>query len=704
MFSEIAKAIILPGVLAGDLWCAGFIARALLASSLTETVLLAPATLTVLLTVLGTPLYLLFGLHTATIGILALTPFILAGALKMLPAFKEPRKQVPEDISAAPACWRTPTGLLMGFALFFLIIFLHAIVSLRTTSSELGVWYAPSLQIFISYFFLSLTSIILLLSWKKKSSLPAVVLAVLCATILFIPIIIFPLGYGFDPLIHEAAEKIIYTTGSLEPKNFYYTGYYAVVAFLSHLLPAGALTIINRILVLAVAATALPVLAMRAFTSLNFLSPPTQRILAFLATSLIIPSISLPTPWALSFTFASMSLFFSISLFQQDRNKIGTWILLASAALAGVAVHPLAGLPLCGISAVLGAYAMALRVRKKTPRVIAMGVGGILAILASICIPLAFILYAHLVPTMPLTLKGNFSPLIADSLAFFSFDGQNRFAFVLNTVYFFYSNRFLLLTALAGAGVYLLLKKQPSSKPLAGIVALTANIYGINFLVATYGLRFSFLPLDAQADFPSRLRDLSLMALLPCILIPLGILIERAWLQSSRTVVRTVSLVGCAAFITGGLYTSYPRNDIFSSYHGSTVSASDIRAAQSIDQDAHGTPYIVLSNQVVASAAVREFGFAKYYTIPGPRGDEKIFYYPIPTTSPLYTYFTQALTENTRTAVESAMNLVGVQRAYLVINDYERRLGSALQKARDSANRSWRIDNGVDTVFVFEKK
>jgi hypothetical protein len=53
---------------------------------------------------------------------------------------------------------------------------------------------------------------------------------------------------------------------------------------------------------------------------------------------------------------------------------------------------------------------------------------------------------------------------------------------------------------------------------------------------------------------------------------------------------------------------------------------TDIQVVQAIAADAP-QDYVVLSNQAVAAAALKEFGFKKYFA-------DKIFYYPLPTSLP----------------------------------------------------------------------
>jgi hypothetical protein len=94
------------------------------------------------------------------------------------------------------------------------------------------------------------------------------------------------------------------------------------------------------------------------------------------------------------------------------------------------------------------------------------------------------------------------------------------------------------------------------------------------------------------------------------------------------------------------------------------VTASDISAVQFIQSHASGG-YIVLANQMVGAAAIKEFGFAKYY------GDE--FYYSMPNAGQkkLYALYEKMVFEKPlRENMETAMKLTGVDEAYFVLDDY----------------------------------
>ncbi|MCB9798625.1 hypothetical protein H6758_02780 [Candidatus Nomurabacteria bacterium] len=122
----------------------------------------------------------------------------------------------------------------------------------------------------------------------------------------------------------------------------------------------------------------------------------------------------------------------------------------------------------------------------------------------------------------------------------------------------------------------------------------------------------------------------------------------------------------------------------------------DIHAVQYIHEDAGSQPYIVLSNALVSTAALQEYGFAKYYDING----FKQFYYSSPSGSPLYRLYQKMVYEGTKRAyIEEAMHLAGVQKAYFVINDYWSNFANIVMQAKINSDQYVSIDD--EKIFVF---
>jgi len=124
--------------------------------------------------------------------------------------------------------------------------------------------------------------------------------------------------------------------------------------------------------------------------------------------------------------------------------------------------------------------------------------------------------------------------------------------------------------------------------------------------------------------------------LIPLAVTPAYVLLKKLR-ASARPFFAVVTVCALAGGLTASLYLSYPRNDAYVPSHSYTLADTDIAVARFIEEDARGMPHVVLANQVTASAAIAEFGFKTYYTVPDVGA---VFYYPLPSGSPLVKEYT----------------------------------------------------------------
>ena len=172
------------------------------------------------------------------------------------------------------------------------------------------------------------------------------------------------------------------------------------------------------------------------------------------------------------------------------------------------------------------------------------------------------------------------------------------------------------------------------------------------------------------------------------------------------------------------LYVAYPHTDAFEKNRGYSVSAADIEAVRWINKDGGDENYVVLANQSVSAAGLQEFGFLKYLSTEAQkhlstetlkhRNTENtkarqqidtnsiLFYYPIPTSSPLYKIYLRMVYDGpSLELVEQTRKLSGVEKVYFVINDYWLDARKRIEQAGQIANFETHFDNKV-WVFRFE--
>ena len=242
---------------------------------------------------------------------------------------------------------------------------------------------------------------------------------------------------------------------------------------------------------------------------------------------------------------------------------------------------------------------------------------------------------------------------------------------------------------LAALGYWLARKKYKSVSFMAEVALLPAISYVILALFAN----FPNLPPNEQDFYTIRLWDITLLLLWPLVL--LGIY----WLAKKITEHwrhNFTWLIAGSLLLTASFYLTYPRFDIYHHDTAYNTTTHDIAAVKLVDEQAEGAPYVVLANQAVAAAAVREFGFARYY------GNH--FYYPLPTgTNPLYQVYLNAAERGlpTRDIISRAAEL-GVSQVFLILNRYWADYDALQAMAQTEADAWWEVAQGRLTVYRYD--
>jgi hypothetical protein len=182
--------------------------------------------------------------------------------------------------------------------------------------------------------------------------------------------------------------------------------------------------------------------------------------------------------------------------------------------------------------------------------------------------------------------------------------------------------------------------------------------------------------------------------MLPIISIAIYNIITR--ILSQNKFVKYSLLIFLSILITTSLYASYPRLDRYHNSHGYSVSQSDINAVNWIENN-HENNYLVLANQQVSVAALREFGFSKYLK-------NDVYFYPIPTGGDLYQYYLKMVYEKpTKKTMTEAMEFANINESYFILNKYWWAFPKLLEEAKFEADSWQEIDNGNVFIFKYNK-
>ncbi|MBI4599186.1 hypothetical protein HY734_03270 [Candidatus Uhrbacteria bacterium] len=528
----------------------------------------------------------------------------------------------------------------------------------------------------------ALTGALLLRGKGRVASLPLA--ACLLGVVIALALAVFPLGYGFDPFIHQATERHIAAHGTITPKPLYYVGQYAVVLFLHHTfaLPIDAT---DRFLVPLLTVLFLPLIWYAAATRLLGSRRAGAASLLVLFLFPLDAFIS-TTPQGLANLWTCLTLLVALPRLREGRAWPLWPVLLGTGAT--LLIHPLAGIP-------IGLFCLLMvgedkRLRKRFPR--GMQIGQWLVVLGGcVALPLSFLLNAKLsgsaVQFDPSgLLPGRFLETLSWQAPL-----ETRFDPLADAVYLFARNRTWLLILGATAGWIAFRRRL--GRGLDAYV-LTAFALLVNFLLVKGTLRFDFLIGYEQSAYADRLVPLCLFFLIPPLLF--GFEAVRRRLETKPLVLHTCVVALFAALATANFYLTYPRQDAYATSHGYTMGQSDVDAVRSIDAEAAGTPYVALANQTVSAAAIREFGFAHYY--------DDLFFYPIPTGGPLYRIFLAMNEHPDPTTAAEAMNLAGTDLVYFVVNRYWWQADRIMETAKTNADDWWSVGDGDVYVFTYVRE
>lgn len=579
-----------------------------------------------------------------------------------------------------------PLGIIM-ITLFttLLIATFSLLVSSRTGESLRSAWNVVPQNFFPIFFSANFFLLVLVFSGNEEKKmvwnwLGTVAITALALSVAFI---IYEVGYGFDPFIHEATEKLIQASGLVEPKQLYYLGQYGLITILTAIFQIDV-SLIDKLLLPTIASLALPTILFFAFRRVT---EDTRTI--FLA---ILTALALPLTWFINTTPQGLANLILISVVFIFFAKRDSWqrnerLLLWGLAIATMVIHPLAGLPALMLT-VVAHIPFKPRKRWWTLTVIAF------IVLGSI-IPLLFMIQENTrsiaLPTITTNINQGLPPLFSGW-----FYWEQRYNFVLDAIYHYGFNIPIIILALAAIGLI--------TRYRAKLLRYDAPLLIISAMMVMDGLilnrffPFRFLIDYERTAYGDRLLEMSIFFLLP--FAALSIIVFCKKLAESAPLIILFWAVTVSLLRTSGLYLTYPRFDTYAYDRGYSTSVHDLKAVKKIEAEARG-PYIVLANQAVSAAALKEIGFKQYFPRLDGQSSEQIFFYPIPTGGSLYQYYLKMVYEGpSRKNVEAAMNMVGVKEAYFVLNDYwadSQKIAAAAKQEADS----WEIING-GKIYIFK--
>jgi hypothetical protein len=151
--------------------------------------------------------------------------------------------------------------------------------------------------------------------------------------------VVYKIGYGFDPFIHQATVKFISEHGQILPKQFYYAGQYAVETII-HQLTFLPIDLLDKVLIMVVAAVILPTLGWR-YLKEKFGDTVAARLALIALLLLSFTPFIMTTPQSLAY-----ALIIAVVLIGQLNREPRVIWLMYLLAIASSLIQPIAGLTL----------------------------------------------------------------------------------------------------------------------------------------------------------------------------------------------------------------------------------------------------------------------------------------------------------------------------------------------------------------------
>jgi hypothetical protein len=558
---------------------------------------------------------------------------------------------------------------------------INTLLSSRTAEAIISPWQVVPIYFFAIY--AAATAIVFLSAWLNRNyTLSLIIIHLFFA--LSVALIVYQIGYGFDPFIHRATVKLIVQNGAVTPKPFYYLGQYGLITIL-HKLFFISIDWLDKLLVPVLAAFFLPL----ALKKIMFEFFPDRRAILLTLISFFIlplPFFIVTTPQNLAYLFLLLVIIYGLTV-----KNLYQLIFVYILAAATLAIHPLAGLPALLFAILLTIYHSDLKKMKKY-----LYFGLLIAIIFAL--PAAFYLVEKN--------HSSLSPIQTKTFSFSSFlpnwpvlPGQENF--ILNFIYFYGFNLGWFLFILITIGLIIAYRHQTYLSNFWLYFFMTTALLGSYFFTSL--LPFEFLINYERSIYSQRILLLAIFFSFPFIWLTLYSFIYK--LIKQTFFLKISFSVFIILLATTALYLTYPRQDNYYNSHIYAVSGNDIEAVRWIEADAAGEDHIVLANQQVSAAALREFGFKKYYQTKSKitKKETKIFYYPIPTSQPLYQYYLNMVyNESNRQTMKAAMDLAGVKVGYFVLNKYWWAFPKILAEAKLTADYWQKFNQG--NIYVFKYK
>jgi len=588
-------------------------------------------------------------------------------------------------------------SLLTGGYLITTIIGFIILATHTSTDAIRSPWEVIPSSFLIVYFIATIFLVLNLIKNNKQVGSKLILMSIHLFLTYSITLIVYSINFGFDPFVHQAGEKLLAISGNIYPKPFLYIGQYSLVIWLNKFISLPIIFIDKLLLPLLTSILIPPITYFTLNKGFNIKSK--YSLFGALILPILLVSFFFSVPQNLANLFLLVLILLSINYsYNESPNIWQLWIL----GLAVLAIHPFAGIPALIYLAILSLKPNGIFIKLKNKSRYLFFI--LLFLLSLIILPTTLTLTGNAKNSEQIILEENIKLNIdiIDWVPFYS---------IFHLVYLFKNNLIFIIGILTILGLWLMMKDKKRSAAkhwslmslMAVFLILVINsliIQNINLPIISYEI----------IEFMSRFWQIGLLFLIPIILYTFSTIIK--FILQRNDIFFTYALVFFLSLATTfGTYLLYPRHDGFMKSKAYATSQADIETVKWIEQDAKNSNYVVLSNQAVSAAALYVNGFKKYYQNNSPACKylqnpcQELFYYPIPTTSPLYDlYLDMVYKAPTKTNLEKALYMTQANIVYFVINDYWLDAQKIIKNATNEFSEPHTIRNKGRSVTIFKFK
>lgn len=490
---------------------------------------------------------------------------------------------------------------------------------------------------------------------------------------------LYKLGFGYDAFLHQASMEIIQKTGSIKPHMFFYLGQYAWTFWLQNVWQID-LQLINS-LIMPLAFSLFWPHSLYYGLKYGFRWSSRQSLISVCLSLFIGFNFAImTTPQNLAFLLVAVFIFLLPIIKKSNHN-------LSLALIFGISVctiHPLGGIPIVYFALLY--LSQNLPIKNVFKKIFLF----FIFLASALSLPLLLVLYQKLAgQSWQQIFTWHPWPLISlPKLVFYQ-----SYNFPLDLIHNIGQNKTWIIIGFTILAWVLIIKKHK-------YLFFQKHLVLFSLLASNYIIARIFISFDNQIEYEQNAYLLRIIYLIALTILPIFLSAWYFWweknlLDKKFSIQKFWLIAFTMLFISSSFYFSYPLYDRHSNSKSFNITKDDLDTVNLIEQASQEQPYIVLANQMLGAAAIKNFGFKAYYN--------NNFYYSMPLGNDnIYRNFINMIEKQaSREEALLAMDKAGVNKLYFIVNDYWHSAKTSLAQAELSADDYFVV--GQNHIFIYNR-